>query len=98
MQIRHYPETDSLYVYVSKHTISETMVLGEGIQADFDREGSLIGVEIEHVEFDANPETLNVALMKLTESATAEERRQIGCAFDQILAGKHKQSNPIIQE
>lgn len=96
MRIEYYSDTDSLYIYVSESVSAETDVIGEGIQADFDSEGSLIGVEIEDVGFDASPATLNAALMNLRKNVTAEERRQISVAFDQILAGKHKQLDPII--
>ena len=96
MRIEYYSDTDSLYIYVSESVSAETDVIGEGIQADFDQEGSLIGVEIEHVEFDASPVTLNTALMNLRKDVTAKDRRQISLAFDQILAGKHKQLDSII--
>ena len=95
MQIKYYQTTDSIYIYVAGGVSARTDVLSEGIQADFDSEGSLIGVEIEHVEFDASPAALNMALHNLANSATAEERSQISLAFDQILAGKHKQLNLI---
>ena len=96
MRIEYYSDTDSIYVYIAYGVSALTDVLGEGIQADFDHEGKLIGVEIEHVEFDAKPEALKGALANLTVSATTDEQRQVSYAFDQIMAGKHKQLNPII--
>ena len=96
MRIRYYSDTDSIFVYIADGFSALTDVLGEGIQADFDNNGKLIGVEIEHVEFDAKPEALKGALANLTLRATADERRQVSHAFDQILAGKHKQLDPII--
>ena len=96
MRIEYNSDTDSVYVYISGGVSAQTDVLGEGIQADFDNEGKLIGVEIEHVEFDANPEALKGALANLTVNATADEQRQVSHAFDQILAGLHKQLDPII--
>ena len=98
MRIAYYSETDSLYVYVSERASSETHVLGEGIQADFDCDGNLIGVEIEHVEFDADSVKLNLALANLSSNASTEELPQVSKAFDIILAGHHKQFDPIIQE
>ena len=96
MRIEYYSDTDSIYVYISGGVSALTDVLGEGIQADFDNEGKLIGVEIEHVKFDAKPEALKESLANLTASATADERRQVSHAFDQILAGKHRQLDPIV--
>lgn len=61
MWIEYYSDTDTLCIYFTSKISAETTVIGEGIQADFDREGSLIGVEIEHVEFDASPASLNAA-------------------------------------
>ena len=95
MRIEYYPDTDSLYVYVADRASSETDVIGDGIQADFDREGSLVGVEIEHVAFYASPSTLNLALANLAENVTAEERHEVGLAFEQVLAGSHNQSDLI---
>lgn len=96
MRIKYYSETDSLYIYIYDGVSALTDVLGEGIQADFDNSGKLIGVEIEHVEFDAEPEALREALANLAVSATADERREVSHAFDQITAGKHRQLDPII--
>ena len=36
MRIEYYPETDSLYVYLSEEKSADTRVLADGIQADFD--------------------------------------------------------------
>ena len=96
MRIEYYSDTDSIYVHIADGISALTEVLGEGIQADFDNEGKLIGVEIEHVEFDAKPEALKGALANLAVSATADEHWQVNHAFDQILAGEHKQLDPII--
>ena len=90
MRIEYYPETDSLCIYVTNAVSARTDVIGEGIQADFDRDGSLIGVEIEHVEFDASPASLKMALLNLNGNVTAEEQHQVSLAFEQVLAGKHK--------
>ena len=70
-------------------------MIGEGIQVDFDLEGSLIGVEIEHVEFHALPVSLKAALMNLAGVVTAEERRQVSNVFEKALAGNHKQLDSI---
>jgi uncharacterized protein YuzE len=96
MRIQYYPATDSLYVYVADRLSAETDIIGDGIQADFDCDGCVIGVEIEHEEFYASYSTLDMALMNLTEKVTTEERRQMILAFDQILAGKHKLLDPVI--
>ena len=96
MRIQYYSDTDSIFVYIADGVSALTDVLGEGIQADFDNEGKLIGVEIEHVEFDAKPEAMKGALVKLSARATNDERRQVSLAFDHVLAGLHKQLDPII--
>ena len=95
MRIKYYPDTDSLYVYLVDCVSSETHVISDGIQADFDLKGSLIGVEIEHVDFYANSSAFSEALSNLSENVTIEEKSQISQAFEHILAGVHKQSDLI---
>ena len=95
MRIEYYPETDSLYVYLSEEKSADTRVLADGIQADFDSFGNLVGVEIEHVEFYASPVTLKNALSNLTTGVGERERESVRVAFDQILSGNHKQLDPI---
>ena len=89
-------ETDSLFVRLAEGSYSESEEVAYDIIFDFDHCRALTGIEILDVEHNATPSKLQGVLQNLPEELTQEERRQISLAFDQILAGKHKQLDPII--
>jgi uncharacterized protein YuzE len=47
MQLRHYPETDTLYVAFREDVSVESEEVSPGVVADFDAEGHVIGFEVE---------------------------------------------------
>ena len=88
--------TDSLSIQLSEGSYLESEEIAYDIIFDFDHDGALTGIEILDVEHNATPPKLQAALQNLPEELTSEERRQVSLAFDHILAGKHKQLDPII--
>ena len=47
MKLHYYPETDSLYIELRDHPASETREIASGLLADFDGNGSLVGLDID---------------------------------------------------
>lgn len=47
MKLHYYPETDSLYIELSKRPGAETREIVEGLQADFDLDGNVVGLDID---------------------------------------------------
>ena len=47
MKLHYYPETDSLYIELSTAPGAETGEIVEGLVADFDAEGSVVGLDID---------------------------------------------------
>ena len=47
MKLHYYPETDSLYIELSTAPGAETREIVEGLVADFDVEGNVIGFDID---------------------------------------------------
>ena len=47
MQLRHYPETDTLYVAFREAVSVESEEVSPGVVADFDEDGRVIGFEVE---------------------------------------------------
>jgi uncharacterized protein YuzE len=48
MKLIYDPETDSLYVDLSSKPSAESREVSEGVIADFDAEGRIVGLDIEH--------------------------------------------------
>ena len=89
-------ETDSLSIRLSEGPYLESEEVAYDIILDFDHSGALKGIEILDVEHNATPSKLQVALQNLPEKLTPEERLQVSLAFEQVMAGKHKQLDLII--
>jgi uncharacterized protein YuzE len=48
MKLHYYPETDSLYIELKSTPGSETRELAEGLVVDFDADGNVVGLDIDH--------------------------------------------------
>lgn len=47
MKLHYYPETDSLYIELRDVPATETREIAEGLNADFDSSGKVIGLDID---------------------------------------------------
>ena len=47
MKLHYYPETDSLYIELTEAPGAETREIAEGLQADFDADGNVVGFDID---------------------------------------------------
>lgn len=48
MQLRYYPDTDSLYIDMSSKTSAESREISPGIVLDYDSKGNLVGIDIDN--------------------------------------------------
>lgn len=48
MEINYYPETDSMYIDLSSKTSIESKEISEGIILDYDKDGKLVGIDIDN--------------------------------------------------
>ena len=48
MKLHYYPETDSLYIELRTAPGIETREIVEGLVADFDADGNVVGFDIDH--------------------------------------------------
>jgi len=48
MKIKYYPETDSLYIDLSSKPSADSREVSEGIVLDYDEDGNLVGIDIDH--------------------------------------------------
>lgn len=48
MKLHYYPETDSLYIELKSRPGAQTREIAEGLAVDFDGEGNVVGLDIDH--------------------------------------------------
>ena len=60
MKLHYYPETASLYIDLSEKTSEDSQEVAPGVVLDFDVEGMLVGVDIDHASQVANLSRLEV--------------------------------------
>lgn len=48
MRIAYYPETDSLYIDFSDRSSAESQEVSPGVVLDYDADGNLTGIDIDH--------------------------------------------------
>ncbi|OYW21072.1 MULTISPECIES: DUF2283 domain-containing protein [unclassified Sphingomonas] len=48
MKLHYYPETDSLYIELKGDPGVETREIADGLNADFDALGGVVGIDIDH--------------------------------------------------
>jgi len=54
MRINYYKETDSLYIDLSSKTSADSKEVSEGVVLDYDKEGNLVGIDIDNASKKLN--------------------------------------------
>lgn len=68
MKLHYYPETDSLYIELRDGASAETREVADGVNADFDGEGAIVGFDIDRASFKldlASLETIALPFVSL---------------------------------
>ncbi len=58
MKINYYPETDSLYIDLSSKTSVDSDEIKQGIVIDYDKDGDVVGIDIDHASKKLNMKEL----------------------------------------
>ena len=58
MRLRYYPEADSLYIDLNMKPSSDSREVAEGVVVDFDENGNIVGIDIEHASTRLDLRTL----------------------------------------
>jgi uncharacterized protein YuzE len=66
MKLHYYPETDSLYIDLSEKVSADSQEVASGVVLDFDAEGNLVGIDIDHASKVANLSHLGVEGLSMT--------------------------------
>jgi uncharacterized protein YuzE len=48
VKLDYYPDTDSLYIDLSSRPSVESQEVSEGVILDYDADGNLVGIDIDH--------------------------------------------------
>jgi uncharacterized protein YuzE len=60
MKLSYYPETDSLYIELSETASADSQEVSTGMVLDFDAEGNLVGIDIDHASKVASLPSLQI--------------------------------------
>lgn len=65
MKLHYYPETDSLYIELRESDSSDSREIAEGVVVDFDRDGNVVGIDIDHARDTLDLTTLDAGILPL---------------------------------
>ena len=72
MKIEYFPDTDSLYIDLSAKTSVDSKEFSDGVVADFDELGNLVGIDIDQAEKKLDLKELDLRKIPFeTEKITA---------------------------
>ncbi|MGH9791270.1 MAG: DUF2283 domain-containing protein [Candidatus Acidiferrales bacterium] len=66
MKLSYYPETDSLYIDLSAKTSVTSREIAEGLVIDFDEQGRVVGIDIEHASRHLDLKTVETEALPLS--------------------------------
>ncbi len=58
MKLHYYAETDSLYIDLNSRPSADSHEIAEGLVVDFDAEGNIVGIDIDHASKKLDLSTL----------------------------------------
>lgn len=58
MKLHYYPETDSLYIDLNSRPSADSRQIADGLVIDFDAEGNIVGIDIDHASQKLDLKTL----------------------------------------
>jgi uncharacterized protein YuzE len=58
MKLHYYPETDSLYIDLNARPSADSREVADGVVVDFDEQGNIVGIDIEHASTRLDLRTL----------------------------------------
>ena len=71
MKLNYHPETDSLYIDLSEKPSVESREILEGVLLDYDAEGNLVGLDIDHASRSVDLRTLTVSRLPAVVQTSA---------------------------
>jgi uncharacterized protein YuzE len=72
MKVHYYAETDSLYIDLSDRPSADSREVALGVVLDFDADGHLVGIDIDHASQIVNLSRLEAEALPLTRVSLAQ--------------------------
>lgn len=71
MKFHYYRDTDSLYIDLSEKISADSREVAPGVVIDFDAEGSIVGIDIDHASKIVNLKRFEAVELPLSELSLA---------------------------
>ncbi|HZS01622.1 MAG TPA: DUF2283 domain-containing protein [Chloroflexota bacterium] len=71
MRLHYYPETDSLYIDLNGRPGAHAREIADGLVLDFDAEGNVVGIDIDHASQKLDLKTLETIALPVTTTISA---------------------------
>ena len=71
MRLSYDPETDSLYIHLIERPSRDSDEVAEGVVLDFDENGGLVGIDVQHASQHADISRLKLSKMPFQELEAA---------------------------
>jgi uncharacterized protein YuzE len=71
MRLHYYPETDSLYIDLNSRVSADSREIGDGLVVDFDADGNVVGIDIDHASSKLDLKTLETIALPLHDTRIA---------------------------
>ena len=65
MKLHYYEETDSLYIDLNSRDSAESVEVADGVVVDFDADGNIVGIDIDHASTKLDLSTLDAGALPL---------------------------------
>jgi uncharacterized protein YuzE len=72
MRFHYYKETDSLYIDLAERPSADSREVAPGVVLDFDAEGRLVGIDIDHASTIVSLNRLEADSLPVTSIAVGE--------------------------
>ena len=71
MKFNYYPETDSLYIDLAERPSTDSQEVAPGVVLDFDAEGRLVGIDIDHASQVVNLSRVETTSLPVASASPA---------------------------
>ena len=68
MKLHYYPETDSLYIELNTKPSADSLEIVDGLVADLDDHGNVIGIDIDHASKKLELGTLDAGSLPIANA------------------------------
>jgi len=71
MKLQYYPDTDSLYIDLNARPSSDSREIADGLVVDFDSDGRVVGIDIQHASEIMDFKTLETEALPAAKTRLA---------------------------